>query len=278
VWAARTLTPASGSGTAAFRLGPKCPVANVIGVLGDADISIPARLLADPGRARIVFALTDGRALAAGVLAREAGVAASTASGHLAQLVDGGLLEVQSQGRHRYYRVAGPQVVRATEALAAISPPQPIRSLREGTRAHAIREARFCYDHLAGRLGVGLMGALIERGALSGGDGCHHPENAVADRLSAPGHDVDYRLTEAGAARMEDFGIDVAAVSSGRRPLVRYCMDWSEQRHHLAGALGAGLATRLLDLDWLRRARSGRAAVLTDAGREGLARTFGYSP
>jgi DNA-binding transcriptional ArsR family regulator len=247
-------------------------------MLGEADISVPAALLADPGRARIVFALTDGRALAAGVLAREAGVAPSTASEHLARLVDAGLLEVRPQGRHRYYRVAGPDVIRAVEALAQISAPQPIRSLRQGTRAHAIREARFCYDHVAGRLGVGLMGALIERGALSGGDGRHDPQTAVADRLSAPGHDVDYRLTTGGVALMDDFGIDVGALSAGRRPLVRYCLDWSEQRHHLAGALGAAVAARLLDRGWLRRANAGRAALLTDDGRVGLAQTFGYSP
>src|SRR4029077_6396849 len=153
-------------------------------MLGDADVAAAAAALADPGRARIVFALADGRALPASVLAREAGVAASTASGHLARLVDAGMLEVQSQGRHRYYRVTRPEVVRALEALAEIAPPAPVRSLREGTRAQMLRDARLCYDHVAGRLGVALFGALIERGALSGGDGLYHPDTAVQDRLS----------------------------------------------------------------------------------------------
>ncbi len=225
-----------------------------------------------------MFALADGRALPASVLAREAGVAASTASGHLARLVDAGMLEAQPQGRHRYYRVTRPEVVRALEALAEIAPPAPVRSLREGTRAQMLRDARLCYDHVAGRLGVALFGALIDRGALSGGDGLYHPETAVGDRLSAPGHDIDYRLTDDGVDLFTGFGVDIAALTAGRRPLVRYCMDWSEQRHHLAGALGAALTARLLDLGWIRRAKSGRAAQITGAGRRGLAEQFGIEP
>src|SRR5262249_41613529 len=107
------------------------------------------------------------------------------------------------------------------EALATIAPPEPIRSLRAGTRANAVREARFCYDHLAGRLGVALMSALIERRALIGGDGEYHPESAVRDRLSAPRHDIAYRLTDGGAALFDELGVDVAALAAGRRPLVR---------------------------------------------------------
>jgi DNA-binding transcriptional ArsR family regulator len=239
-------------------------------MLGDAQISQPAALIADPRRARILHTLCDGRALAAGVLAQEAGIAASTASVHLARLTDAGMLEVRVQGRHRYYRIARPEVVRAVEALAAIAPPEPIRSLRAGTRANAIREARFCYDHVAGRLGVAVMEALIARGAIAGGDGLHHPETAVRDRLSAPGHDVDYRLTGDGELLMARLGVDVGALAAGRRPLVRYCMDWSEQRHHLAGALGAALASRLLELGWVMRAKTGRAALVTATGRDGL--------
>lgn len=246
-------------------------------MLGDADISVPAALLADPGRARILHALSDGRALAAGVLASEAGVAASTASAHLHRLAEAGMLEVDAHGRHRYYRIARPEVVRAVEALATIAPPEPIRSLRAGTRANAVREARFCYDHLAGRLGVALMSALIERRALIGGDGEYHPESAVRDRLSAPGHDIDYRLTDGGAALFDELGVDVAALAAGRRPLVRYCMDWSEQRHHLSGALGAALAAQMLELGWVKRVKAGRAAHITDAGRDGLDALLGVA-
>src|SRR5919198_1380167 len=120
---------------------------------GDADLAALGAVLAEPARARILLALGDGRALAASVLAGEAGVAASTASGHLGKLVDAGLLEVLPQGRHRYYRLAGPHLGELLEALARVAPPRPVRSLRQGTRAEAIRAARTCYDHLAGRPG-----------------------------------------------------------------------------------------------------------------------------
>jgi DNA-binding transcriptional ArsR family regulator len=242
---------------------------------GDADISVPAALLGDRARARLLMALADGRALPASVLAGEAGVAASTASEHLAKLLAGGMLTVEAQGRHRYYRITEPRVVRAVEALAEIAPPTPVRSLREGTRAHALRRSRLCYDHIAGRLGVALMTALIDGGSITGGDGTHHPETAVTDHLSAPGHDIDYRLTGQGAAMLAEFGIDLDALHSHRRPLIRYCLDWTEQAHHLAGALGAALTDRLFELNWLRRTPVHRAVRLTDTGRTGLASTFG---
>src|SRR5690349_22086118 len=166
---------------------------------GDADIAALGSVLGERSRARMLMALGDGRALPATVLAAEAGVAASTASGHLGRLVEAGLLAVTVQGRHRYYRLAGPEVGELIETLARIAPAAPVRSLREGTRAHALRTARTCYDHIAGRLGVELMQALIARGAVSGGDGRHHLDGPGRDRLSAPGYDVDYRLTPAGA-------------------------------------------------------------------------------
>lgn len=242
---------------------------------GDADISVPAALLGDRARARLLLALADGRALPASVLAGEAGVAASTASGHLAKLLAGGLITVEAHGRHRYYRITDPRVIRAVEALAEIAPHTPVRSLGEGTRAQALRQSRLCYDHLAGRLGVALMKALADSGTLTGGDGTHRPETAPTDRLSAPGHDIGYRLTGPGAAMLAEFGIDLDALSGHRRPLIRYCLDWTEQAHHLAGALGAALTGRLFELDWLRRTTVNRAVRLTDTGRTGLASTFG---
>jgi hypothetical protein len=184
------------------------------------------------------------------------------------------MVTMEPHGRHRYYRIAGPRVVRVLEALAEISPSAPVRSLREGTRAHALRRSRLCYDHLAGRLGVALMGALISAGAIDGGDGSYHPDTASTDRLSAPGHDVDYRLTDRGAAVLRDFGVDLDALRARRRPLIRYCLDWTEQRHHLAGAVGAALTDQMFRLDWIRRAPASRAVRLTDAGQIGLARTF----
>ncbi|MGI8714227.1 MAG: ArsR/SmtB family transcription factor [Solirubrobacteraceae bacterium] len=242
---------------------------------GDADIAKIGALVADPARARILLALGDGRALAASVLADEAGVAASTASAHLAKLVDGGLLAVQRHGRHRYFSLAGPQVGALIEMLAGLAPAAPVRSLRQGTRAHAVRSARTCYDHLAGQLGTELMGALLTRGLLIGGDGTFDPARARQDRLSAPGSDHDYHLTERGHRELSAFGIDFERLVGRPRPLIRYCVDWSEQRHHLAGSLGAALAARMFELGWVCRARRGRAVHLSREGAAGLRQTFG---
>lgn len=244
---------------------------------GDADIAAAAAAVADPRRARILLALADGRALPATLLAREAGVAASTASEHLARLLDARMLTAERHGRHRYFRLAGPAVAELLESLARLAPPAPVRTLRESSRAAAIREARTCYDHLAGRLGTALMRALLERGVLAGGDGLFDARTAGRDRLSAPGVDLDYRLTERGARELEAFGIDPAGLPR-RRPLVRYCVDWSEQQHHLAGALGAALCERLFERGWIERAGRSRAVRVTASGRAGLARTFGLAP
>lgn len=222
---------------------------------GDADIASVAALIGDPGRARVLRALGDGRALPATVLALEAGVAASTASEHLARLVAGGLLRVEARGRHRYYRLAGPRVGAALEALAQVAPAEPVRSLRSGSRAAAVRYARSCYDHLAGRLGVALMDALLRDGALTGdGDG--------------------YELTERGRRLLADLDVPLPA---GRRRLVRHCVDWSEQRPHLAGAVGAAVLARLLDLGWVERAPRGRALLVTERGARELAGRLGVA-
>jgi hypothetical protein len=166
-------------------------------------------------------------------------------------------------------------VIAACEALAHIAPPAPVRSLRQHTRAQRLRNARLCYDHLAGQLGVALMRALIDRGALTGGDGMHRPADAPRDRLSAPGHDVDYKLTGHGVDQLIELGIDLNALGARRRPLIRYCLDWTEQRHHLAGSLGAAIADRLFELDWIRRTLQPRAVELTDHGRDHLTKTLG---
>ncbi|KOG85950.1 ArsR/SmtB family transcription factor [Streptomyces varsoviensis] len=240
----------------------------------DSDIARAAALFADPSRARILKALSDMRALPASLLAAEAGVSAPTVSAHLAKLVDAGMINVEKNGRHRYYRLTGPEVCAAIEALALIAPPLPVTSLREGSRANALRRARTCYDHLAGRLGVALMGALIDRSLLTGHDGIHRPEQAVRDRLSAYGRDIDYRLTEAGRRELTSFGVDMDQLPS-RRPAIRYCVDWSEQRHHLSGALGAALTQRLFELDWIRHGPSPRVVHPTEEGTAGLRHTFG---
>jgi DNA-binding transcriptional ArsR family regulator len=244
---------------------------------GDVDLARTAALIGDPGRAKVLRALADGRELAASVLAHEAGVAPSTASVHLAKLVDGGLVTAQTRGRHRYFRLAGPEVARAMEALAEIAPAAPIRSLREGTKAQAVRTARTCYDHLAGKLGVSIMSALIADGALTGGDGHHRRARAREDRPSAPGRDLDYRLTDKGADKLRDLGVDVDKALAGPRTPIRYCIDWSEQDHHLSGALGAALAARLMDLGWVKRLPRTRAVLVTDDGRDGLAEQLGVA-
>jgi DNA-binding transcriptional ArsR family regulator len=243
---------------------------DAVAARGDADLAALGSVLAEPARARMLLALGDRRALAASVLASEAGVAPSTASGHLARLVDAGLLEVLPQGRHRYYRLAGPQVGELLEVLSRIAPAAPVRSLRQGTRAEALRSARTCYDHLAGRLGVAVFAALLEDGHVVGGDGTHDPLAAHEDRLSAPGRDVDYRLTPSGREALTAFGVELP-----RSDALRYCVDWSEQRHHLSGAAGRALAARLLELRWIRRADSGRAVFVTDLGRRELSANLG---
>jgi DNA-binding transcriptional ArsR family regulator len=238
---------------------------------GDSDIAAVGGLVADPARCRILLALDDGRALPASRLASEAGVSAATASSHLRKLTEARLLAVESHGRNRYYRLAGPAVARLIETLQQLAPPAQIRSLRQNTRANALRTARTCYDHLAGRLGVELMASMIGAGYLAGGDGTFDPATARDDQRTGYGHDVDYALTDRGRRFIADFGVDLPA----RRPVVRYCVDWSEQRHHLAGGLGRGLLGRLTERDWIRRAPQSRAVQITMAGYAGLAGVFG---
>ncbi|OON75396.1 transcriptional regulator [Streptomyces tsukubensis] len=238
------------------------------------DIARVAALIADPSRARILKCLADGRALPAGALAGEAGIGAATASAHLAKLVEGELVTVERSGRHRYYRLHGPDVSAALEALALIAPPQRITSLKQSNRTNALHRSRTCYDHLAGRLGVALMRTLLERGVLTGHDGVHRPREAVRDRPSAYGRDIRYELTETGRATLTELGVDPDRLPP-RRPAIRYCVDWSEHQHHLAGGLGAALTARLFALDWVRWGASPRVVHLTDRGAEGLERSLG---
>jgi DNA-binding transcriptional ArsR family regulator len=243
---------------------------------GDTNIPALAALLSDPSRCRVVLALADGRALPASALAEEAGVAPSTASEHLGKLLDADLLAVDVRGRHRYYRLMGPRVAQLLETLMQHSPQQPIRSLRDGTRAHALRQARYCYDHLAGRLGVSLMDAMLDRGVLIRLDREADSTNPAGDRSSASaGHDVEYRLSKKGAEWIRDFGIDLDTIRTGRRPMIRHCFDWSEQRHHLAGALGQAIAERLFAQRWLVPGKQGRVVTITESGVAALRAQFG---
>ena len=233
----------------------------------DADVAVVAALVGEPARARVLMALADGRALAASTLAAEAGVAASTVSGHLARLVDGGLLCVEESGRHRYFRLARPEVAHAIEALAAIAPARPVRSLSDSTHGGAIRLARTCYDHLAGRLGVALFEALVSGGVLHS-----EAKEEGADPVLGAGRALELSLTGTGRERLVHLGVVVDPPT--RRPQLAYCVDWSEQRPHLAGWLGAALLDRFVTLGWIVR-KPRRVVTLTDAGRAGLATQLG---
>ena len=223
--------------------------------------------MGEPARAAVLVALADGRALAASTLAAEAGVAPSTLSGHMGRLVEGGLVRVEPSGRNRYYRLTGPQVAEAVEALARLAPTHPVRSLRAGTHAEAIRRARTCYDHLAGRLGVALLDALVAEAILV----VEADPDAGPDPVLGAGSARRYQLTESGRDRLERLGMTLD--DAGRRPLIRYCVDWSEQRPHLGGALGAALLRRFVDLGWVVRAER-RVVRVTEAGRSALASQF----
>lgn len=214
----------------------------------------------DPHRARILLALTDGRAHPASELADTVGLKRSAATSHLKRLVDGNLVCVEQVGRFRLHSLAGPDVARLVEALAALAPAQKISSLTASTKAAALREGRTCYDHLAGRLGVAVADGLRSSGAALFSD---PPSNAAAGGSPAE--------VEFGPRADDVFGaleVDLAATMSkrARRPAVRLCVDWSERRFHLAGSLGAAMFESWLSRDWVSR-RSGRSVQLTPAGR-----------
>lgn len=235
---------------------------------GDADLAAAAALIGDPARARVLTALLDGRALPASGLAAEAGLSAPATTAHLNKLRAGGLIEVEASGRHRYYRLTGPHVAAALEALAMIAPRQPIRSLRQDTHAGQLRAARSCYDHLAGRLGVAVTAALLSHRALVATDGIDDTARRPGDRLAAalPAH--PYQLGPAAGEVLGGLGIDLPALVSAprpARPLLRFCTDWTEQRHHLAGGLGAALLAALCDNGCLVR-RPKRVIQLTEHG------------
>jgi DNA-binding transcriptional ArsR family regulator len=215
-----------------------------------------AALVGNPARANILLALGDGRALTATELAYAAHVSPQTTSGHLAQLTASGLLSLSKQGRHSYYRLASPLVGRMLEAIMAVAAGTPSCRTPRWCGDEALRTARTCYDHLAGRLAVALTDALIARESLV---------------LTDDGGE----LTLGGTDLLQDFGIDLAALRQRRRVFCRPCLDWSERRPHLAGAVGAAIAARCFDLGWIARQRDSRALTILPAGADGLAKVFG---
>ncbi|MFB8138119.1 helix-turn-helix domain-containing protein [Streptomyces parvus] len=221
------------------------------------DLAALAGLLADGTRASFCLALLDGRAWTATELARHAGVAASTATEHLNLLVGGGLLVQERQGRHRYVRLADPETAQLIETLASMAPRRgdPPRSLPAVNRSRALARARTCYDHLAGALGVAITEAMTDRGLLDWEQG-----------LTLTGNGTDW---------LAELGIVLSAAT--RRPPVRSCLDWTERRPHLAGAVGASLCRHAFDSGWITRIGTSRAVALTETGRRALRVHLGLS-
>ena len=217
----------------------------------DANIALPAALIADPARAAMLMALFDGRAQPASTLAYIAGVSPQAASNHLAKLLDGGMVAVEISGRHRYYRLAKPEIASALEALACVAP--AIRTLDRPLSGEAkrLRNARSCYDHLAGRLGVAITEALLERGLLT-------TDAFDAKRFVVP---------VPGKTWFAELGVDIDGIKPGKHGIARRCLDWTERRHHIAGPLGARLLETLLKLGWVRGKGIGRNLEITESGR-----------
>ncbi|WP_028924714.1 ArsR/SmtB family transcription factor [Pseudonocardia acaciae] len=232
---------------------------------GDTDVASVAALIGDPARARILLALSANQRFTASALAAEAGLSAPATSAHLRKLLDSGLVEVAREGRYRHYRIAGRDVVAALESLARLAPAHPVRSLRQEGRGRALRFARVCYDHLAGRLAVLVVEALIAR-------------RAVTSLPTPAAHLGDALWTAGPRARpvFGELGVSAEALAPGQ-PLPP-CLDWSVGRPHLAGAPGAALLDALLANGWLARLPRQRAVRVTGAGREGLRAALGIEP
>jgi hypothetical protein len=203
----------------------------------------------------MLTALMTGTALTASELAQEAGIGMPTASSHLAKLLEGGLLNVASEGRHRYYRLSGPQVAGMLEAIMGVAATLGPRRVRPGPREPTLREARVCYDHLAGEHAVKMLDGFLARGLLRA-------------------HGNDIQLSEQGAAHFSAIGIEVDGARKSRRPVCRTCLDWSVRRSHLAGTLGAAILDRILAEKWARREKGSRVVTFSPKGRLEFAKVF----
>jgi DNA-binding transcriptional ArsR family regulator len=219
------------------------------------DISRIANLVGDPARANMLTALMDGGALTASELALEAGVTAQTASSHLGKLLEGGLLTLATQGRHRYYALAGTQVAAMLESITGVAASVGPQRTRPGPRDAVMREARICYDHLAGEHAVAMLDGFLKRGVL----------NADGDEI---------RLGKSGPSHFAAVGIDTEAFRKQRRPICRACLDWSVRRSHLAGALGAAILDKIIAEKWARREAESRAIVFSPKGKMAFEKAF----
>lgn len=219
------------------------------------DIARIGALVGDRARAAMLSQLTAGRSFTATELARAARVTKQTTSSHLRRLVDGGLVAVESRGRHRYFRLTGPDVGTMLERIMGVA--TRVGALRSdpGAPEPELRKARICYDHLAGELAVAVFDALLRRKLLRRDD----------RRLA---------LTEPGQRLFQKMGMDVPALRKARRPLCLACLDWSERRHHLAGGLGAALLAHCISRGWARRQRDTRAVSFSALGEQALRARF----
>ncbi|SCC55178.1 ArsR/SmtB family transcription factor [Bacillus wiedmannii] len=214
-----------------------------------------AFLLGEKSRAAILISLMDGRFHTASELAYMAAIKPQTASFHLSKLIESNLVNVDKQGRHRYYQLANEEVARILESFLAISPPPEVRSLKQSSQVKLLREARTCYDHLAGKLGVGLTESMLNTGYLEK-------------------EERNFVVTPKGEQFFTNFGIDLGQLKRKRRSFSHACIDWSERHHHLAGALGNELMKRFLDLSWIVQVPSIRAVKVTDKGKVGFKQHF----
>jgi DNA-binding transcriptional ArsR family regulator len=213
------------------------------------NIAMLAALLGDPARANMLTALMDGRALTATELAQQAGVTLQTASGHLSRLEGANLLRVEKQGRHRYYRLSGEDIAVVLEGLMGLAVRTGHLRNRVGPKDPALRQARVCYDHLAGDMGVWAYDRLLAKGLVT-----------ESER--------DVHVTPEGQDFFAGLGIQIEALERERRPLCRVCLDWSERRYHVAGALGARLLSMLFDRGWAQREKGSRVVRFTPQGRQ----------
>ncbi|GIN85331.1 transcriptional regulator [Heyndrickxia sporothermodurans] len=221
----------------------------------DPNIAMIASLLSEPSRAAILLALMDDRFYTAGELAKKGGVKPQTASYHLSKMVEANIATVEKQGRHRYYRLSGHEVAKILESLLYLAPPVEIKSFNQSVEDKAIRLARTCYDHIAGNLGVKLTEAMLEMEIIK----IDHSE---------------IKITEKGNKFFSDLQVDITHIRKKRRSFCHQCLDWTERRFHLGGALGHAILEKLLELGWIQRAEKTRALKITPKGTKGFEEVF----
>lgn len=221
------------------------------------NISSTAKLIGNPVRMTMLIALLDGRALPAGELASMAGITAQTASAHLAKLMEGSLIVLKKSGKHRYYMLTNSKVAEAVEAIAILSPPSQVKSLKESTEKKALYAGRTCYGHLAGEIGIKFTQALIRLGYVKDlQDGC--------------------LLTENGLEWMKRFGINPSRKMDNT--VIPYHVDWTARKFHIAGPFALAITNRLLELGWIKHGKVHRSIQVTDLGQAGITKEFGFDP